>query len=479
MRIAKRICLSLVLGLAILVGVFAHDGQYSARYNQFTGAFVGVTRVADGLQIPNDPDNPDWQAFLAWNAVQSPPLDTSDGPAPSVITRTAETYRAKVATRANITLSGTQVIDDYSVQVDDVVLVKAQTTEADNGLYLCKSSTWARAPEMLTGGKLGAGIVIRVSRGDQYGNTEWMLETTTSVTVGTDAQIWRLLASPKRWTPVPGLRLSLDNGLPVTTSNVTGATSIYLLPHINNVIELYHEIHEAWEPFTLSAGKEMPLGTLSNNTNYDIFVYDDGGVTPTYEFVAWTNSTTRATAVVYQNGRWVKSGSLHKRYVGSFRTTSTTTTEDSDTKRFLFNAYNRMPRVLKRVETTDSWAGGTADTWVKANNSDSNRVEVLIGLSEGPVNLRLRTVALNDAAVVLASGGIGVDSASVNSADYFGGVANTTFGVPAFAEYNGIPAIGWHYFQWLEYRGAGGNTTWYGDAGGNAIQSGLTGVVWN
>ena len=44
----------------------------------------------------------------------------------------------RVATTANITLSGTQTIDGVSVAADQRVLVKAQSTASENGIYLCK-----------------------------------------------------------------------------------------------------------------------------------------------------------------------------------------------------------------------------------------------------------------------------------------------------------------------------------------------------
>ena len=57
----------------------------------------------------------------------------------------------KVATTANITLSGTQTIDGVAVSADERVLVKDQSTASQNGLYLCKASTWARTDDLATG----------------------------------------------------------------------------------------------------------------------------------------------------------------------------------------------------------------------------------------------------------------------------------------------------------------------------------------
>ena len=57
----------------------------------------------------------------------------------------------KVATTANITLSGTQTIDGVAISADERVLVKDQSTASQNGIYLCKSGSWARADDMAAG----------------------------------------------------------------------------------------------------------------------------------------------------------------------------------------------------------------------------------------------------------------------------------------------------------------------------------------
>ena len=54
----------------------------------------------------------------------------------------------KVATTANITLSGTQTIDGVAVSADERVLVKDQSTASQNGLDLCKSGSWVRTDDL-------------------------------------------------------------------------------------------------------------------------------------------------------------------------------------------------------------------------------------------------------------------------------------------------------------------------------------------
>jgi len=70
----------------------------------------------------------------------------------------------KVATTANITLSGTQTIDGVAVSADERVLVKNQSTASQNGLYLCKASTWVRTDD-LAAGVDAAGMFTFVEQG--------------------------------------------------------------------------------------------------------------------------------------------------------------------------------------------------------------------------------------------------------------------------------------------------------------------------
>ena len=70
----------------------------------------------------------------------------------------------KVATTANITLSGTQTIDGVAVSADERVLVKDQSTASQNGLYLCKASAWARTSDLAAGAN-AAGMFTFVEQG--------------------------------------------------------------------------------------------------------------------------------------------------------------------------------------------------------------------------------------------------------------------------------------------------------------------------
>jgi hypothetical protein len=66
-------------------------------------------------------------------------------------------------------------------------------------------------------------------------------------------------------------RLTLTTGVPVTTSDVTGATTIYFTALDGFRIGLYDGTIN-WNVIVPNADLSLALGTLVNNTNYDIFI---------------------------------------------------------------------------------------------------------------------------------------------------------------------------------------------------------------
>lgn len=284
-----------------------------------------------------------------------------------------------------------------------------------------------------------------------------------------DSTNWALASEPAD-PSICQFRLTLTTGVPVTTSDVTGATTIYCAPYTGNQIALWDG--NRWQVRT-SAQFSLALGTLSSGKPYDVFCYDNAG-TPTLEFLVWTNDSTRATALTTQNGVLVKSGDATRRYLGTFYTASTTTTEDSLAKRYLWNYYNRVARVLQRNEGTASWTY-TTNTLRQANAAAANQVEAMIGWAEDELELFLSCMSSNGTGAQ-ATVGIGVDSTSVNSASIFR--AGDMFGVNNYshsdATYKTIPAAGRHYYAWLEKSTAAGTTTWYGTLD---AKSGLIGTV--
>lgn len=260
-------------------------------------------------------------------------------------------------------------------------------------------------------------------------------------------------------------RLTLTSATAVTTSDVTAATSVYYTPYKGTHIALYDSGSSVWRLFPFS---QITISVpATTNTIYDVFIYNNSG-TPAVETVAWTNDTTRATALALQDGVYVKSGTTTRRYVGSFRTTGTSgQTEDSREKRYVWNHYNRVLRPLRRAESTVSWNYSTVSIR-QANNNAANQVAVVVGVLEDAVVVNLFANVTNSTSTPrAASCGIGINSATT-FATMIGSGQNA---YPVLNQYpiiiaaiSGVPSsVGLTYYTWVEV-GAGADTqTWYGN----------------
>lgn len=266
-------------------------------------------------------------------------------------------------------------------------------------------------------------------------------------------------------------RLSLTTATPVTTADVTAATTIYCTPYTGRVIGLWNGT--VWQNYT-SNEFSIALGTLTSGKPYDVFCYQNAGV-PTLELgTAWTNDTTRAVALAYQNGILIKSGDATRRYLGTFYTTATTTTEDSQANRYLWNYYNRVARSMRRLETTASWTYTTA-TWRQANGSTANQLNFILGVSEDSITASICSSAFNSSASVNFYVGIALDSTTTPSRAATSVSPSTLVGMSMGIDDAYIPSSGRHYISWLEQSGATGTATFLGTTSG--LNSGLVGRV--
>lgn len=93
---------------------------------------------------------------------------------------------ARAATTANITLSAPQTIDGVSVIAGDRVLVRNQSTAANNGIYVVAAGAWTRAAEMDTWAEV-PGVVCIVEEGTTQGDTAWICTSNSGGTLGVTA----------------------------------------------------------------------------------------------------------------------------------------------------------------------------------------------------------------------------------------------------------------------------------------------------
>jgi hypothetical protein len=95
----------------------------------------------------------------------------------------------RAATTANITLSGAQTIDGVAVIAGDRVLVKNQSSAAENGIYVAAAGAWSRSPDADTWAEL-VGAFTFVEDGTVNDNTGWVCTSAPGGTLGVTAVVF-------------------------------------------------------------------------------------------------------------------------------------------------------------------------------------------------------------------------------------------------------------------------------------------------
>ncbi len=266
-------------------------------------------------------------------------------------------------------------------------------------------------------------------------------------------------------------RLTTESGTPISTSDRVAQSTLYLTPFQGSRIAVYNGSRWINRNFTELS---LSLSGLVTDSLYDVFVYDNAGTLALELSAAWTSATARSQAISMLQGVYTLTATRTRRYVGTFRATSATTTEDSSSRRFVYNYYNRTRRNLVVTETADTWSY-TVNTVRQTNANTTNQVELIQGLSEDFVSALSSNVITAGATVRLMDSVIGLDSSTAQSAQLRGGHARNTVVNQTLSSHQVYPGIGYTRLSWNE-RGLGG-TFFYGDNGGDdRLESGL--MAW-
>lgn len=98
----------------------------------------------------------------------------------------ANKQSARVVAVANVATAsaGLAVIDGVTLVAGDRVLLTAQTTTTENGVWIAAVGAWTRAADMASGLSV-QGLAINVFAGTAYAGTDWFQTNTVAVTIGT------------------------------------------------------------------------------------------------------------------------------------------------------------------------------------------------------------------------------------------------------------------------------------------------------
>jgi hypothetical protein len=249
-------------------------------------------------------------------------------------------------------------------------------------------------------------------------------------------------------------RLTLTTGVPVTTTDVSAAATLYYALYGGDQLALYDG--SDWSRYTITE-LSLALGALVASTNYDIFVYDNAGVV-TLEEEAWASATARATALTTQNGVYVKSGATTRRYLGTIRINSSGgQCEDTEAERYVWNYYNRVGRRLER--TYSNAHGYVVAAWRPWDNAlTSIYVQFVVGVLEDALPVSFGGTWTSIAASVSPNVNYvwnGVAGAAVPVNLYVDGAAHGGQYLLNQSEVSAVAArLGYNYYYPIEYGAA-------------------------
>ena len=268
-----------------------------------------------------------------------------------------------------------------------------------------------------------------------------------------------------------GGRLSLSSTLAVPTGDLTDATTLYYHAYkaspTPGIISLWDAAKSGLRIVDFTAATvSLSLSGLTISTLYDVFGYLAAG-TLALEAHAWSSSavgsSSRATALTWQNGLLCKSGDPTRRFLGTLYVGAVNKTDDTVAFRYLANAQNTIPRRLFQSESDASWTYDSG-TW-RESNAGSNSVYVVVPL-DGTVVYASFVQVLGGSSIE-ASTGIALDSAT-DEPTYYGyrdasGVQTITTVLTAEL------GAGLHKLTTCESVSSG-TVTFYGDNSEHALQ---------
>ena len=235
--------------------------------NASDAATKGYVDTADALKLNLSGGTMSGNIAMGTNKITGLGTPTADADAvtKSYVDAIAQGIDAKAsvvaATTTNITLSGAQTIDGVSVIAGDRVLVKDQTTTANNGIYLCAAGSWTRTTDADAWTELVAAYTF-VEGGTINGSNGFICTVAAGGTLGTTAITFAQFSGAGQVVAGTGMSKS-GNTLNVNTASsariVVGADEIDLATtgvtastYKSVTTDIYGRITSGTNPTTIS-----------------------------------------------------------------------------------------------------------------------------------------------------------------------------------------------------------------------------------
>jgi hypothetical protein len=225
--------------LAYTSGTFDGTGNVTgtgtlATVNSNVGTYTKVTINGKGLATAgsqaslSDLSSP--TAAFSFNSQNltnlADPVNAQDAATKSYVDSTAQGLDTKascvVATTASITLVGSQTIDGVTVVVGDRVLVKNQSSPAQNGIYVVQTTPWTRSTDMDAWAEFPAAYTF-IEQGATQADTGWVCTVNQGGTLGTTPVTWAQFSGAGSYAAGTGLTLS-GTTFSITNTAVTAGS---------------------------------------------------------------------------------------------------------------------------------------------------------------------------------------------------------------------------------------------------------------
>ena len=210
-------------GLDMDAGTVATITNLATPTNSGDAATKGYVDTADALKLALAGGT--MSGAIAMNTSKitgmGDPTSAQDAATKNYVDNTAQGLDAKAscvaATTANITLSAPQTVDGVSVLTGDRVLVKDQTSPAENGIYVAAAGTWSRSTDADTWVELTSAFTF-VEAGTVNADNGFVCTVNPGGTLGSTAVTWVQFSGAGQITAGAGLTKT-GNTLDVGTAS--------------------------------------------------------------------------------------------------------------------------------------------------------------------------------------------------------------------------------------------------------------------
>lgn len=243
--------------------------------------------------------------------------------------------------------------------------------------------------------------------------------------------------------PSPQGRLTLTSGTPVLNQDVTAATAVYYTPYLGLLVPIYNGA--SFVPLSIVSELQLTLTSSYVASNiYDFFIFLLNGVVTLGTGPSWSAGTsgsvtaglcargtgTGGTALARLNGILTNAVSMTMRYGNGSTTTNIQANQGTyigsmfvdgtngqvscyvgwgQTRKWgIWNAFSRVPTILKGGDPTASWTYASA-TIRASNGASANSLTVFSGLAEEVYDLSFNQ-KINSGSATGANVGIGFNS---------------------------------------------------------------------